>query len=151
MTGIIYVPQQQGWEVFVDGVMVGFRVWDVAAQALLAKHVRTCAAIAGSVAPEAATDGPQRAIEAVADTEAQAAINGAEMAVEREKPRCGWATSIRRAFGLAKGAGLDTRDDEGMRAAISEYLGRAVASRSELSVGDWWLVAEGIERAELCW
>jgi hypothetical protein len=70
---------------------------------------------------------------------------------ETAQPRCLWAAAIRRAFGIAKGAGLDTRADAAMRAAIGAMLGRAVATRSELTAGDWLAVGDGIRRGELAW
>jgi hypothetical protein len=77
-----------------------------------------------------------------------------QIATERQEPtnpRCSWVAAIRRCFGLAKGAGLDTKADEAMRAAIGAMLGRAVASRSELSASDWLDVGDGIRRGELAW
>jgi hypothetical protein len=70
---------------------------------------------------------------------------------ERKRPACPWYRAIRRAYGCAQGAGLDTKADAAMRAAIGAMLGRAVATRSELTAGDWLAVGDGIRRGELAW
>jgi hypothetical protein len=68
-----------------------------------------------------------------------------------EKPRCLHYKAIRRAFAIAREAGLDTRADEKMRAAFARVLGRVIESREELSGGDWLLVGNAIKTRHLAW
>lgn len=65
--------------------------------------------------------------------------------------RCAHYKSIRRAFAIAREAGLDTKADEAMRAAFSHFLGRAVETREALSGGDWMLVGNAIKARRLAW
>jgi hypothetical protein len=83
-----------------------------------------------------------------------APVKARPAAAEREtkgRARCAWYRAIRRAYGCAQGAGLDTKADAAMRAAIGAMLGRSVASRSELSAGEWLSVGDGIRRGEVAW
>ena len=94
---------------------------------------------------------PQTALPAALPVAVASASQRATEQQETAQPRCLWAAAIRRAFGIAKGAGLDTRADAAMRAAIGAMLGRAVTTRSELTAGDWLAVGDGIRRGELAW
>jgi hypothetical protein len=51
----------------------------------------------------------------------------------------------------AQADGMDTKDADGMRAALSGYLGRMVNSRRDLSAGEWREAAAGIEFCLLAW
>ncbi len=66
-------------------------------------------------------------------------------------PRCPFYGSIRRCFGFARGAGLDTKNDAAMREACARFLGRDIASRDELRGADWSICADGIRRGVLVW
>jgi hypothetical protein len=112
----------------------------------------TLAAMQG-VQQTAQTAAPH-AIEAAPAALPVAPVQARQTATEREeptKPRCSWAAAIRFAFGIAKGAGLDTKADAAMRAAIGAMLGRAVPSRSKLTAGEWLAVGDAIRIGELAW
>ncbi len=101
--------------------MVGFRVWDVAAQRLL--ESRTGKPFAAQVEQE-----PQTV------TERQA------------RPRCRHYRAIKRCFSIFIERGLPT-DDEAMREELSKLLGRTVSSRRDLQAGDWMLAGDLAKRA----
>jgi hypothetical protein len=54
-------------------------------------------------------------------------------------------------FKAAQADGMDTKDVDGMRAALAGYLGRMVKSRRDLSAGEWRECAAGIEVCLLAW
>ncbi len=140
--GIIWCRFQEGFEVFVNGEIIGFHLVEAAALRMFKR--------AGGTLPQR-PQPPQTATPAALPV---APVKARQIATEREEtaqPRCLWAAAIRRAFGIAKGAGLDTRADAAMRAAIGAMLGRAVATRCELTAGDWLAVGDGIRRGELAW
>jgi len=68
-----------------------------------------------------------------------------------QAPRCPFYGSIRQCFGFARGAGLDTKNDQAMREAFARFLGRDIASRDELRGFDWSICADGIRRGVLVW
>ncbi len=139
MNGIYWCKPQEGFEVFLNGEIIGFHLVEAAALRMFKR--------AGGTLPEPPVTPAPAALPV-------APVIARHSATEREtatQPRCLWAAAIRRAFGIAKGAGLDTRADEAMRAAIGALLGRAVATRSELTAGDWLAVGDGIRRGELAW
>jgi hypothetical protein len=153
MNGIYFDKTAGDWAISVEaaGGVCGYAATaQDAAQRLseeLARWERYHRVQAGALA---AMQGAQHAIEAVLAAPVLAR-HSATAQQETAKPRCLWAVAIRRAFGIAKGAGLDTRADEPMRAAVGRYLGRAVATRSALTAGDWLSVGDGIRRGELAW
>src|SRR5687768_13000541 len=53
--------------------------------------------------------------------------------------------AMRRAFGAANTAGLDTTADVEMRAALGEFFERCLTSRTQLSAADWIVARAGIE------
>jgi hypothetical protein len=54
-------------------------------------------------------------------------------------------------FKAAQADGMDTKDADGMRAALADYLGRMVNSRRDLSAGEWCEATEGINCLLLAW
>jgi hypothetical protein len=54
-------------------------------------------------------------------------------------------------FRAAQADGMDTKDADGMRAALAGYLGRMVQSRRDLSAGEWREATAGIECCILAW
>jgi hypothetical protein len=158
MTGIYFDSAAGDWAISVEaaGGVCGYAATAQAAAERLSEEVarweRYHRAQADALAAMQSATAP--AIEAAPAALPAAPIITRQIATEREesaKPRCPWAAAIRRAFGIAKGAGLDTRADDAMRAAIGAMLGRAVSSRSHLTAGDWLLVGDGIRRGELAW
>lgn len=59
--------------------------------------------------------------------------------------------AMRAFYRTAKADGMDTKDADGMRAALAGYLGRMVKSRRDLSAGEWRECAVGIEVCLLAW
>ncbi len=140
--GIYWCKFQEGFEVWVSGEMIGFHVVEAAALRMFKR--------AGGTMPEPPT-APPLALPAALPV---APVKARPTATEREtkgRARCAWYRAIRRAFGIAKGAGLDTKADAAMRAAIGAMLGRTVATRCALTAGDWLAVGDGIRRGELAW
>ena len=73
-------------------------------------------------------------------------------AIESPKPaRCPFYGSIRTFFGVAKGAGLNTKADAEMRRAMSSYFGRSIESREELTGAMWAQATDAIRGRELAW
>ena len=69
----------------------------------------------------------------------------------KARTRCPHYATIRRTFGFAIAAGLDTKADEAMRAAIGKLLGRDIPSRESLRAGDWERVGDAIKSSQLAW
>jgi hypothetical protein len=67
------------------------------------------------------------------------------------RPRCTFHKSIRRCFGIAKERGLNTRDDEAMRAAFGRYLCCDVPTRESLTASDWNILGDAIKACRLAW
>lgn len=67
------------------------------------------------------------------------------------RPRCSFHKAIRRCYAIARENGLDTRNDDAMRSAISRALGRQIESRDELNGGDWQAVGDAIKFGALAW
>jgi len=67
------------------------------------------------------------------------------------RPRCAFHKEIRRVFAIARDKGLDTKDDEAMRASFGRSLGRRIESRDELNGGDWQAVGDLMKRGTLAW
>jgi hypothetical protein len=65
--------------------------------------------------------------------------------------RCAWFSAIRRFYGCAQGAALDTKAEDAMRAALSAFLGRTINTRRELSAGDWLLAGDAVKFGRLVW
>lgn len=84
---------------------------------------------------------------------AQAIEAAQAVAVKPARVRCPWYREIRRAYAIAREAGLDTSEDadQAMRDAFARYLGRAVPSRETLHGGDWARVANAIKGRRLAW
>ena len=59
--------------------------------------------------------------------------------------------AMRRFYAVAKAAGLDLKEVQKMKAALSKYLGRPVPSRRDLSAGQWAEVSAAIELELLAW
>jgi hypothetical protein len=70
---------------------------------------------------------------------------------EAQRARCPFYRSIRRAYAIARDAGLDTKADDAMRLAFGRCLGRAIASRDELNGSDWSLIGDAIKARRLAW
>lgn len=94
------------------------------------------------------------AIEAAPAALPAAPVIARHSAAEREesaKPRCCHYKAIRRCFAIARDLGLNTRDDEGMRAAFGRFLGRALGSRDELTGCEWMLLGDAMKMRRLAW
>ena len=161
MTGIFFDRVTGDWAISVEaaGGVCGYAATAQEATAQLEEelslweryHRAQADALAAMQGVHLAT---AHAIEAAPAALPVAPVIARHSATEREeptKPRCSWVAAIRRCFGIAKGAGLDTKADEAMRAAIGAMLGRVVASRSELTAHEWLSVGDGIRRGELAW
>ena len=119
-TGLKYDALQEGYEVWVEGQMIGFRVWDVAAQRLL----------------ESRTGQPMAA---------QVEVEPVTVTEKAARGRCPWYRSIRRCYAIFQEVGLPT-DDEAMRLELGRLLGRTVSSRRDLRAGDWLLAGDRAKR-----
>ena len=161
MTGIFFDRVTGDWAISVEaaGGVCGYAATVQEATAQLEEELsrweRYHRAQADALAAmQGVQQAAQHAIEVAPAALPAAPAQARHSATEREapaKPRCSWAAAIRFAFGIAKGAGLDTKADDAMRAAVGRYLGLVVASRSELTAGDWLAVGDGIRRGELAW
>lgn len=67
-----------------------------------------------------------------------------------QRARCPHFKAIKRAFAIARDAGLNTRDDDAMRRAFGRSLGRTIESRECMSGGDWQAVGDAMKRG-LTW
>ncbi len=67
------------------------------------------------------------------------------------RPRCAFHKVIRRTFAIARDKGLDTKDDEAMRASFGRSLGRRIETREEMNGADWAYVARQVQRGVLAW
>lgn len=65
--------------------------------------------------------------------------------------KCKHTANIREFFTACKEAGLDTTATAGMRAAVGMFLGRRIASRSELSGQEWALCCSAVRAGRLFW
>lgn len=74
-----------------------------------------------------------------------------EAAQAVKAPRYPFYREIRRAYAIAREAGLDTKADEAMRAAFASILGRKVPSRETMNGRDWLLVGNAIKERRLTW
>lgn len=63
--------------------------------------------------------------------------------------------AMRRFYAVAKADGLsvssDEQNEQRIRFALAVFLGRPVASRRDLSAGEWWEAAAGVECCILAW
>ncbi len=59
--------------------------------------------------------------------------------------------AMRGFFKAAQADGRDTKNADGMRAALAGYLGRMVNSRRDLSAGEWSEATAGLEMGLLAW
>lgn len=79
----------------------------------------------------------------------------APVAIEAKPARSGAdacrVRTMRRFWAVAKSAGLDLKNEEGMKRALSKYFSRPVPSRRDLSIGMWCEAIEGIEFGLLAW
>lgn len=75
--------------------------------------------------------------------------NVAQTATNRS--RCPHYKAIRRTFAIARDKGLDTKDDEAMRASFGRSLGRRIETREEMNGADWAYVARQVQRGVLAW
>lgn len=68
-----------------------------------------------------------------------------------QRARCPHFKAIKRAFAIARDAGLNTRSDDAMRLAFGNCLGRTIERRDELSGGDWMLLGDAMKAGRLAW
>ncbi len=66
-------------------------------------------------------------------------------------PRCSHFKAIKRAYAIAREAGLNVKADEAMRAAFSGFLCKPVASRETLSGSDWSACGDAMKAGYLTW
>ncbi len=66
-------------------------------------------------------------------------------------PRCPHLKSIKRAYAIAREFGLNVKNEEAMRAAISRVLGRHIESRETMTAGEWLRVGSLIKTQHLVW
>jgi hypothetical protein len=66
-------------------------------------------------------------------------------------PRCSHFKAIKRAYAIAREAGLNVKADEAMRAAFSGFLCKPVASRETLSGSDWKACGDAMKSGYLSW
>ncbi len=140
--GIIWCKFQEGFEVFVNGEIIGFHLVEAAALRMFKR--------AGGTLPEPQATPPLALPVALP----AAPVIASQRPTQREtagRARCAWYRAIRRAYGCAVGAGLDTKADVAMRAAIGALLGRAVATRSDLTAGEWLSVGDAVKLGALSW
>jgi hypothetical protein len=107
------------------------------------------AAYVAALEVEAAHNAPQHAATCAPATMTRTAAN--TPGIKPSAPRCSFYKSIRRAYAIAKDAGLDTRADDAMRAAFAAFLGRSVPTRETLNARDWLLVGDAIKSRRLAW
>jgi hypothetical protein len=65
--------------------------------------------------------------------------------------RCPHYKAIRAFFGCARGAMLDTRDEDAMRDALAAFVGPELETRADLSAGEWATTADAVRRGALVW
>lgn len=59
--------------------------------------------------------------------------------------------AMRRFMAVSREAGLNLKEVEAMKAALSKYLGRPVPSRRDLSAGQWCELTEGVTFGLVAW
>lgn len=75
----------------------------------------------------------------------------APVAAKVERARCPHHKQIRTFFSFARGAMLDTRDEDAMRDALSRFVGRELETRADLSGSEWACAADAVKRGKLVW
>ncbi len=159
MTGIFFDTVTGEFAVTVEaaGGVVGYAATPADAAALLceelarwARYHRAQADSLAAMMPVAVPLQAATACENAAPVIVAAPVaNVAQAAIAR--PRCPFHRCIRRAFAIAKEAGLDTRNDEGFRRAVGDYFGRAIESREQLTARDWLAVGDAVKARRLAW
>lgn len=82
---------------------------------------------------------------------AQAPTTAKVSGAKKSAPRCAWYRDIRRAYAIAREAGLDVKADEAMRAAFGRLLGRRIETREEMNGADWIAVGDAMKARVLAW
>jgi hypothetical protein len=70
--------------------------------------------------------------------------------VEPQKPVCDYRV-IRRFYAICKDFGLNQKEDERMRGAMSMFFRRRIGSRTELTRDNWQAAGDAIKRGLLAW
>jgi Tfp pilus assembly protein PilE len=145
MTGIYFDVVTQDWAIEVEaaGGVVGYAANAIEAAAMLQDEVARWERFHATQAASLAAMMPACAALVVTPQHAPQTAT--------QRARCPFYRSIRRAYAIARDAGLDTKADEAMRAAFGRCLGRAIASRDELNGGDWALLGDEIKARRLAW
>jgi hypothetical protein len=130
--GIIWCNLQEGFEVFVNGEIIGFHLVEAAALRMFKR--------AGGTLPEPPMPqpptAPALALPAalpVARLEARQTVTERHSAAQ---PRCRHYRAIKACFAVFIARGLPT-DDEAMRATLGRLLERDVPTRKTLTAADW--------------
>lgn len=71
--------------------------------------------------------------------------------VEVKKARCPHYETIKAFAAAAREAGLSMKDADRARGAMGVYLGKRIASRSELTANDWENALTGLKAGVLFW
>ncbi len=67
------------------------------------------------------------------------------------KQRCPWHRVIKRFYAICEDRGLDTSDNERIRAAIFRFFGKEIESRSTLTATEWFEAGSAVKRRQLSW
>lgn len=82
---------------------------------------------------------------------AHLATAAASVAAKPTKERCPHYGAIRRFFGYARGAKLNTKNEDAIRDALAGFVGRTLETRADLSGIEWSQAAEAVRRGALAW
>ena len=101
---------------------------------------------------QAALDAAAARLQAVAHV---VRVLCAALEAEREtaapEARCPWHRAIRRFYAIAQEKGLNPRADAAMREAIGCYWSIDVASRAQLTAGQWLAAGDAVRLGALVW
>ncbi len=64
------------------------------------------------------------------------------------KQRCPWHRVIKRFYAICEDRGLDTSDNERIRAAIFRFFGKEIESRSALTATEWFEAGSAVKRRQ---
>jgi hypothetical protein len=79
------------------------------------------------------------------------AVQPVKAPIVRDAANACRVSAMKAFFKAAQSDGMDTKNADGMRAALAGYLGRVVNSRRDLSAGEWREAAAGVECCLLAW
>lgn len=132
MTGILFDRTTGVWNVFVD------RPQD-----------QLCAGCA--LQPDQALQILEQALRRAMTTPetGQSALESDQAASERGRQVR--VRAIRRFFGLAAALGLDTTAHNPMRNALSDFVGRPLSSRKQLTTLEWMVCGNAVQSGVLFW